>query len=60
MSKEQNIIESTNTGLSTKPAIDGYTVLPAVTSVVYNEDCKEGLKRFPDKYFYLAVIYPPY
>ena len=36
-------------------------VLPAVpSSVVYNEDCVEALKRFPDKYFDLAVVDPPY
>jgi len=31
-----------------------------VPSVVYNEDCVEGLKRFSDKYFDLAVVDPPY
>ena len=36
------------------------TVLGAVPSVVYNEDCVEGLKRFSDKYFDLAVVDPPY
>ena len=35
-------------------------VLGAVPSVVYNEDCVEGMKRFPDKYFDLAVVDPPY
>lgn len=29
-------------------------------SIAYNEDCFEGLKRFPGKYFDLAVIDPPY
>ena len=29
-------------------------------SVVYNEDCVQGLKRFPDKYFDLAIVDPPY
>ena len=36
------------------------TVLGAVPSVVYNEDCVEGLKRFPDNYFDLAIVDPPY
>lgn len=37
------------------------TVLPDVPySVVYNEDCVEGMKRFPDKYFDLAVCDPPF
>ena len=31
MNKEQNIIESTNAGLSTSPAIVGNNVLPAVS-----------------------------
>lgn len=35
-------------------------VLGAVPSVVYNEDCIEGLKRFGDNHFDLAVVDPPY
>ena len=36
-------------------------VLPAVPlSDVYLEDCVKGLKRFPDNYFDLAVVDPPY
>ena len=38
----------------------GNTLLGAVPSVVYNEDCVEGLKRFSDKYFDLAIVDPPY
>lgn len=26
----------------------------------YNMDCLEGLKEFPDKYFNLAIVDPPY
>ena len=26
----------------------------------YNMDCMEGMKEFPDKYFDLAVVDPPY
>ena len=29
-------------------------------SEVFNEDCMEGMKRYPDKYFDLAVVDPPY
>ena len=29
-------------------------------SVVYNEDCVQGLKRFADNYFDLAIVDPPY
>ena len=39
---------------------DAKPMLPAVPSVVYNEDCVEGLKRFPDKHFDLAIVDPPY
>jgi site-specific DNA-methyltransferase (adenine-specific) len=38
-----------------------HPVLPTVPcNVVYHEDCMEGLKRFPDNYFDLAVVDPPY
>jgi site-specific DNA-methyltransferase (adenine-specific) len=26
----------------------------------YNEDCMEGMKKYPDKYFDLAIVDPPY
>ena len=26
----------------------------------YNRDCVEGMKEFPDKYFDLAIVDPPY
>ena len=26
----------------------------------YNMDCLEGMKQFPDKYFDLAIVDPPY
>jgi len=29
-------------------------------SMVFNEDCMIGMKRYPDKYFDLAVVDPPY
>jgi len=29
-------------------------------SKVYNEDCLIGMKRYPDKYFDLAIVDPPY
>ena len=39
-------------------------VIPDVSncpfSIVYNEDCVQGLKRFADKYFDLAIVDPPY
>lgn len=27
---------------------------------LYNLDCMEGMKQFPDKYFELAIVDPPY
>ena len=29
-------------------------------SIVYNTDCMQGMKQYPDKYFDLAVVDPPY
>jgi site-specific DNA-methyltransferase (adenine-specific) len=29
-------------------------------SIAYNEDCMVGMARYPDKYFDLAVVDPPY
>lgn len=29
-------------------------------NVAYNEDCMEVMRRYPDKYFDLAVVDPPY
>jgi len=29
-------------------------------SLVFNEDCIEGMKRYPDGYFDLAIVDPPY
>jgi len=26
----------------------------------YNMDCNKGMKEFPDKYFDLAIVDPPY
>ena len=29
-----------------------------MSSVVYNMDCIEGMKQYPDKYFDLAIVDP--
>lgn len=29
-------------------------------NTVYNKDCMEGMKEYPDKYFELAIVDPPY
>lgn len=31
-----------------------------MNSIVYNMDCIEGMKQYPDKWFDLAVVDPPY
>lgn len=31
-----------------------------VSSIVFNEDCMEVMARYPDKYFELAIVDPPY
>lgn len=31
-----------------------------IVSTFYNEDCMEGMKRYPDKFFDLAIVDPPY
>ena len=38
----------------------GKPLLCAVPSLVFNEDCVTGLKRFSDKHFDLAICDPPY
>lgn len=49
-----------NTDVQEATANTLYNVLPAVPSIVYNDDCMHGLKRFPDKCFDLAIVDPPY
>jgi site-specific DNA-methyltransferase (adenine-specific) len=55
MSNRKKKVETT-----TDPAIVGNTLLGAVPSVVYNEDCVKALKRFKDNHFDLAIVDPPY
>lgn len=31
-----------------------------MTKEYYNEDCMQGLARYPDKHFDLAIVDPPY
>ena len=54
------IDNSTKDKLENETPHFGNTLLSAVPSVVYNEDCVEGLKRFSDNYFDLAIVDPPY
>ena len=52
--------EANNFQIAEKPTL----VIPDVSncpfSIVFNEDCVQGLKRFADKYFDLAIVDPPY
>jgi site-specific DNA-methyltransferase (adenine-specific) len=45
---------------STEPAISYSTCYDQCLSDVYNEDCIEVMKRYPDNYFDLAIVDPPY
>ena len=45
---------------STETAISYSTCYDQCLSDVYNEDCIEVMKRYPDNYFDLAVVDPPY
>jgi site-specific DNA-methyltransferase (adenine-specific) len=50
---------------STEPPTCGKPVLNAafpsdLVSEVYNMDCIQGMKEYPDKYFDLAIVDPPY
>jgi site-specific DNA-methyltransferase (adenine-specific) len=50
---------------STEPPTCGKPVLNAaftsdLVSEVYNMDCIQGMKKYPDKYFDLAIVDPPY
>jgi len=52
--------EANNFQIAEKPPL----VIPDVSncpfSIVFNEDCVQGLKRFADNYFDLAIVDPPY
>jgi site-specific DNA-methyltransferase (adenine-specific) len=54
------IERDTKLQITSEPAIAYSTCCAPVPSVVYNEDCIEGLKRFSDNYFDLAIVDPPY
>jgi len=44
----------------TEPGMHYTACCAPVLSVVFNEDCTAGMKKYPDKYFDLAIIDPPY
>jgi site-specific DNA-methyltransferase (adenine-specific) len=54
-------IKNIETSQTNEPGMAYEPVLGTVPfSIVYNEDCVQGLKRFSDKHFDLAIVDPPY
>ena len=54
------IERDTNLQEPTNPALNIASVSRCPSSIVYLEDCVQGLKRFADKHFDLAIVDPPY
>lgn len=53
-------IESTNVSITDTARNGRSAICYAHFSHVFNFDCVEGMKQYPDKYFDLAVVDPPY
>lgn len=51
------IERDTDLQIGTKPPC---TIHDVVRSAVFNADCVAGMKQYPDKYFHLAIVDPPY
>ena len=54
------IERDTDLQIGTNPPCFIHDVSNCPFSIVFNEDCVQGLKRFADKYFDLAIVDPPY
>ena len=54
------IDNSTNVELSTEAPLAANPCYVQPFSETFLEDCIQGMKRYPDKYFDLAVCDPPY
>ncbi|MBK7438993.1 MAG: hypothetical protein IPI77_20185 [Saprospiraceae bacterium] len=54
------IDKSTNVELSTEAPLAANPCYVQPFSEVFNEDCIQVMKRYPDKFFDLAVVDPPY
>ena len=52
LNSSNNVEGLTSSQNSTKPHVMG--------STVFNEDCMTVMARYPDKYFDLAIVDPPY
>lgn len=53
-------IESTNDNNSTTPAITYSECYRLPFLSLFHADCMEIMKQYPDKYFDLAIVDPPY
>lgn len=54
------IDKSTNVDISTEDPLAANPCYVQPFSEVFNEDCIQVMKRYPDKFFDLAVVDPPY
>lgn len=57
---EETLIDKTNVRISNIAQWGIYGVSNSALSEVYLMDCIAGMKHYPDKYFDLAVVDPPY
>jgi len=57
---QQMTIESTNDNNSTTPAITYSECYRLPFLSLFHADCMEIMKQYPDKYFDLAIVDPPY
>ena len=57
---EQTLIDRTNVRVSDISAWSIASVSNCALSEVYLMDCIAGMKHYPDKFFDLAVVDPPY
>lgn len=55
MDNEKNKLEAPTLDIAS-----GLNKAPVTSSAVFNEDCKLVMKRYPDKFFNLAIVDPPY
>lgn len=57
---QQMTIESTNDNKPTTPAITYSECYRLPFLSLFHADCMEIMKQYPDKYFDLAIVDPPY
>jgi site-specific DNA-methyltransferase (adenine-specific) len=58
MNNEQKMMESTSAQVLPMQCYAPFSGSPS--SELYNMDCVAGMKHYPDKYFDLAIVDPPY